>query len=65
MTADQVRAAMPPDMVAACEALKARFGARLVYLETPTLTIGDARLSFAELDSKGRAAAVDIGRVEC
>lgn len=41
MNANEVRAAMPPEMLKACEAVKARFpGMRLLYLETPTLTLG-------------------------
>lgn len=41
MTPEQVRAAMPPDMLAVCEAVKSRFpGMRLLHLETPTLTLG-------------------------
>jgi hypothetical protein len=40
MTADQVRAAMPADMLAACDALKARFGARLLHVETENFAVG-------------------------
>lgn len=41
MTAAEVRAAMPPDMLKACEAVKARFpGMRLLYLSTDALTVG-------------------------
>ena len=48
MTAEQVRAAMPRDMRETCEALKSRFNARLVYLETSTLTAGDKRMAFRD-----------------
>ena len=40
MTPEQVRAAMPPEMVRACDALKDRFGVKPVYIQTPTLQLG-------------------------
>jgi hypothetical protein len=39
-TAEQVRAAMPEDLLAFCDAARQTFNARLVHLSTPTLTIG-------------------------
>jgi hypothetical protein len=39
--AEQIRAAMPPEMLAVCEAVKVRFpGMRLLYLRTDALTVG-------------------------
>jgi hypothetical protein len=41
MTPEQVRAAMPPEMLKVCEAVKARFpGMRLLYLSADALTVG-------------------------
>lgn len=51
MTPEQVRAAMPDDMRRACDGLRTRFGARLVYLHTPTLTVGDKRHAHDDMDA--------------
>jgi hypothetical protein len=41
MNANEVRAAMPPEMLKVCEVVKARFpGMRLLYLSTDALTVG-------------------------
>jgi hypothetical protein len=52
-TADQVRAAMPREMLKVCEAVKARFpGMRLVYLRTDALTVGRDVVDEAKEDAK-------------
>jgi hypothetical protein len=40
MTAEEVRAAMPADMLELCDACRERFGARLLHLETATVKLG-------------------------
>lgn len=40
MTADEVRAAMGPDMCAVADALRERFGAKLEWLRTDSLELG-------------------------
>jgi len=40
VTAAEVRAAMPPDMREACDALRARFGAKLIYLSAGDVKLG-------------------------
>lgn len=37
--AEKIRAAMGPEMCAVADALRETFGAKLIYLDTPTLTI--------------------------
>lgn len=39
-TPSEVRAAMGPEMTAWAALMRERFGARLVYLRTPSLTLG-------------------------
>lgn len=39
--AEKIRAAMGPELCAVADALREKFGARLVWLETSTLTIGE------------------------
>jgi hypothetical protein len=40
MTAEETRAAMPPDMLSVCDKLKATFSAKLLHLETPAVSLG-------------------------
>jgi hypothetical protein len=40
MTPEQVRAAMPPEVLELCDACRERFGARLLYLETESVKLG-------------------------
>jgi hypothetical protein len=38
--AEKIRAAMGPEMCAVADALRETFGAKIAWLETPTLTLG-------------------------
>lgn len=40
-TAERIRAAMPPDLLVLADGLRARFAARLTYLDTAGLTLGN------------------------
>lgn len=39
--AERVRQAMGPDLAAVADTLRSTFGAKLVWLETPSLTMGE------------------------